>query len=197
MQKFDPELINELIRSRRSIFPPQYSGEVISKEIIEKILENANWAPTHKFTEPWRFTVFTGEGLKKLATFMSELYKEVSTEKGNFDSKKYETLQTKPLRASHIISVVMKRDEKESVPEIEEIEAVACAVQNMSLTATAYGVGSYWGSGGVTYFEKAKPFFNLGPKDKLLGFFYLGIPKKSITKGKRKPIEDKVRWIED
>jgi len=197
MQKFDPELINELIRSRRSIFPPQYSGEVISKEIIEKILENANWAPTHKFTEPWRFTVFTGEGLKKLATFMSELYKEVSTEKGNFDSKKYETLQTKPLRASHIISVVMKRDEKESVPEIEEIEAVACAVQNMSLTATAYGVGSYWGSGGVTYFEKAKPFFNLGPKDKLLGFFYLGIPRKSITKGKRKPIEDKVRWVED
>lgn len=197
MQKFDPELITELIRSRRSIFPPQYSGEVISKEIIEKILENANWAPTHKFTEPWRFTVFTGEGLKKLATFMSELYKEVSTEKGNFDSKKYETLQTKPLKASHIISVGMKRDEKESVPEIEEIEAVACAVQNMSLTATAYGVGSYWGSGGVTYFEKAKPFFNLGPKDKLLGFFYLGIPRKSITKGKRKPIEDKVRWVED
>jgi nitroreductase len=196
MQKFDPELINELIKSRRSIYPPQYSGEVIAKGIIEKILENANWAPTHKFTEPWRFMVFTGEGLKKLATFMSELYKEVSTEKGNFDSKKYETLQTKPLKASHIISVGMKRDEKESVPEIEEIEAVACAVQNMSLTATAYGVGGYWGSGGVTYFEKAKPFFNLGPKDKLLGFFYLGIPKKSITKGKRKPIEDKVRWVE-
>ncbi len=197
MQKFDPELINELIKSRRSIFPPQYSGEVIAKEIIEKILQNANWAPSHKFTEPWRFIVFTGGGLKRLASFMSELYKEVSTEKGNFDPKKYEMLQTKPMKASHIISIGMKRDEKESVPEIEEIEAVACAVQNMSLTATAYGVGSYWGSGGVTYFEKAKPFFNLGPNDKLLGFFYLGMPKKSITKGKRKPIEDKVRWVED
>lgn len=197
MQKFDPEIINAIIKSRRSIYPPQYSGEVIKKEIIDKILENANWAPTHKFTEPWRFTVFTGEGLKKLASFMSELYKEVSSEKGSFDPKKYEKLKTNPLKASHIISIGMKRDEKGSVPEIEEIEAVACAVQNMSLTATAYRVGSYWGSGGVTYFENAKPYFNLGPKDKLLGFFYLGMPKKSITKGKRKPIEDKVRWMED
>jgi nitroreductase len=27
-------------------------------------LENANRAPNHKQTEPWKFTVFTAEGLK-------------------------------------------------------------------------------------------------------------------------------------
>jgi len=193
----NPENINTLIQSRRSVFPPQYSGDVIKKEIIEQIIENANWAPTHRFTEPWRFSVFTGVGLKTLAGFMSELYKEVSTKKGTFDPKKYEKLQTKPLRASHIISIGMKRDESDRIPEIEEIEAVACAVQNMSLTAAAYGVGSYWGTGGVTYMEEAKPFFNLGERDKLLGFLFLGIPKTMPSKGRRSPIAEKVRWVEN
>ena len=196
MEKFNTSEISRLIRERRSIYPAQYSDEIIPKEIIDEILENANWAPTHKLSEPWRFTVFTGDGLKKLADFMSELYKTVATKKGTFEEKNYETLQSKPLLASHIIAIGMKRDEKERLPEIEEIEAVACAVQNMYLTASAHGVGCYWGSGGVTYFEDAKAFFGLEPKDKLLGFLYLGMPKGKWPGSKRKPIQDKVTWVE-
>ena len=188
--------ISRLIRERRSVFPAQYSGENIKREIIEEILENANWAPTHKFSEPWRFTVFTGEGLAQLASFMSELYKKVTTEQGAFNQSKYEKLKAKPLLASHIISIGMKRDKLERLPEVEEIEAVACAVQNMYLTATALGVGCYWGSGGITYFEEAKPFFDLGEKDRLLGFMYFGIPKSDLQAGKRSPISQKVRWVE-
>jgi nitroreductase len=157
------------------------------------MLENANWAPTHKLTNPWRFSVFTGGGLKKLAVFQSELYKNISTKAGNFLESKFEMLKTKPLLASHIISIGMKRDPKERLPEIEEVEAVACAVQNMSLTASAYGIGCYWGSGGITYVENAKEFFGLGAKDKLLGFLYIGVPKK-IPEGRRESIEDKVKW---
>lgn len=196
MENFNKEEISKLIRHRRSIYPAQYSGEIIKKEIIEEILENANWAPTHKLSEPWRFTVFSGEGLKKLGDFMSELYKQVATSRGVFEEKNYETLKNKPLLASHVIAIGMKRDEKERLPEIEEIEAVACAVQNMYLTASAYGIGCYWGSGGVTYFEEAKSFFGLGPKDKLLGFMYMGMPGGKWPNSKRKPIDDKVTWIE-
>lgn len=196
MSTFNPDEITRLIRHRRSIYPAQYSGEIIKKEIINEILENANWAPTHKVSEPWRFTVFSGEGLKKLGNFMSDLYKEVTTEKGSFDESKFTKLMNKPLLASHVIAIGMKRDKKERLPEIEEVEAVACAVQNMYLTATAYGVGCYWGSGGITYFEKAKSFFGLDSKDKLLGFMYLGIPKSKWPRSKRKPIQEKVTWTE-
>ncbi len=195
--KFDTHQITELIRHRRSVYPAQYSGEKVPQEIIEEMLENANWAPTHKITEPWRFVVFSGDGLKKLAVFISELYKKVATAKGSFEEKKYETLQTKPLMASHVIAIAMKRDEKERLPEVEEIEAVACAVQNMYLTAAAHGVGCYWGSGGVTYFEEAKSFFGLEPRDKLLGFFYIGMPRSKWPRSKRKPISDKVVWFND
>lgn len=196
MESGDINDISKLIRKRRSVFPAQYSGEVIRREIIEEILENANWAPTHKLSEPWRFSVFTGDGLQELATFMAELYKKVSEEEGSFESSKYQKLKSKPLLASHIISIGMKRDEQERIPEVEEIEAVACAVQNMHLTAAALGIGCYWGSGGVTYYEEAKPYFNLGEKDKLLGFLYFGIPKTDLHTGRRGPISDKVRWVD-
>lgn len=190
------EETNHLLRNRRSIYPAMYSDVPVDDAIIKTMLENANWAPTHKLTEPWRFVVFKGEGLKKLAVFQSELYKTLASQAGNFDESKFEKLATKPLLASHIIAIGMKRDPKAYVPEIEEISAVACAVQNMYLTAAAHGIGCYWGSGGITYKEEAKSFFGLGTEDKLLGFLYIGnLKTDKWPVGKRKPIEEKVSWV--
>jgi nitroreductase len=190
-----PSEVDQLIRHRRSVFPRDYSGEIVNNEIINQMLENANWAPTHKFTEPWRFVVFTGDGLKQLATFQSECYKMVTTEDGTFREDKYQSLLTKPMESSHIIAIGMKRDEAKRLPEWEELGAVFCAVQNMYLTASAYGVGCYLSTGGVTTFETAKPFFGLGIEDRLCGFLHVGMPKGSVPDGRRRPITEKVKWV--
>lgn len=191
---YNIEEFNTLIKNRRSTYPPQYSGEKVDDKIIKQLLENANWAPTHGKTEPWRFIVFTGEGLKKLGEFQADLYEKLTSEE-DFSNAKHEKLKTLPSKASHVIAICMKRQESEKLPEIEEIEAVACAVQNMYLTATAYGIGAYWSSGFVTYKEESKAFFELDKKDKLLGFFYIGNIAKPSPDGKRKSIEDKVKWV--
>lgn len=193
---YNVEEINHLIRHRRSVFPKQFSGKVIDREVIEQILENANWAPSHGKTEPWRFVVFTGKGLKELGNFQSELYKKITPD-DQFEQKKFDKLANNPLMASHVIAIGMSRQASEKIPEIEEIEAVACAVQNIYLTATAYGVGGYWGSGGITYREEAKDFFGLDTQDKLLGFFYLGYPAEPPKEGQRGDVKDKVVWVEE
>jgi len=192
-----PETINQLIRDRRSVYPRQYGPERLDDRIIHQMLENARWAPTHKLTEPWHFVVFTGGGLKKLAEFQAGCYKEVTTRDGSFKEEKYIGLQQKPLEASHVIAVGMRRDDKRGLPEIEEIGAVFCAVQNMYLTAAAYGVGCYFTTGGVPFFEEAKPFFDLRPEDKLLGSFYIGTIKTPSPQGKRTDIGKKSRWVVD
>jgi len=190
-----PQHVNELIKTRRSVFQQQYSGEQVDDAIVRQMLENANWAPTHKLTEPWRFVVFTGEGIKKLAHAQADVYRKVTTADGTFKEERFQNLLTKPALSSHIIAVGMKRDEKKSVPEIEEVGAVFCAVQNIYLTASAYGIGCYLSTGGVTYFEEAKEIFGLGKEDKLLGFIHLGIPKEASPQGRRKTIEEKVTWV--
>ncbi len=188
------DLFNELARSRRSVFPDQFeAGRPVDDAIITEILINATWAPNHGKAEPWHFTVFSGEGLKKLADFQSELYKELSGE--NFKEITYGKLRQNPLKASHIIALGMKRTPNKNIPEIEDVEAVSCAVQNIYLSTAAYGLGGYWTTGGITYREQAKSFFGLGEEDKLLGFFYIGHIGVPSTPAKRQPLAEKVSWV--
>ena len=51
----------DIIKNRRSVMPYQYNDVPIKEDDLFKILEAANWAPTHKKTEPWRFKVFKNE----------------------------------------------------------------------------------------------------------------------------------------
>lgn len=191
---YDTKIINHLIRNRRSVFPDQFAtGKTIPDEIIEQILENATWAPSHGLNEPWHFTVFTGNGLQQLADFQSELYRKEAGDR--FAEKKYEKLKRQPMRASHIIAIGMKRKPNTKIPEIEDIEAVACAVQNIYLSITAYGLGGYWTTGGITYYESARTFFGLNAEDRLLGFFYIGYIATPSSTGKRTGIHEKVSWI--
>lgn len=175
MMRFNVSEINECLRTRRTIFPEQFSDRKVQRELIEIMLENARWAPTHKYTQPWRFKVFYGDGLKKLGDWHSDTYKEITPE-SKFNERKFLKLKERPLKASAVIAIVMKRDEKESVPEVEEVAAVAAAVQNMYITCSAYGLAGYWGSGGLTYTQEMKDFLGIGEQDKCLGLFHVGYP---------------------
>ena len=191
----DPNLLNDLIRKRRSVFPDQIeAGRKIDDAIIKEILTNATWAPNHGREEPWHFTVFTGDGLQKLADFQSELYK-TSTAPENFKEATYNKLKQTPLKASHIIAIGMKKSANKNIPEVEDIAAVSCAVQNIYLSVSAYGLGGYWTTGGITYRQQAKPYFGLDENDKLLGFFYIGYVASPSGSTKRKPLEEKVNWV--
>lgn len=185
--------LKEIIRNRRSIKPEQYTSRKVLKDVVVEILNNALWAPTHGLTQPWHFVVFQGEELKTLGEFMAETYKE-SCNPETFLEKKYQKMLNRPSKASVIIAICMKRQEIEKIPEIEEVQAVACAVQNMYLTATAYGLGPYWSSGNVSYSEEMKSFLKLGEKDKCLGLFYLGYTKEQWPTSHRRPLEYHSEW---
>ena len=64
--KYNLSEITEVIKNRRTIYPEMYSTRKVHKEIIEDLLNNAIWAPTHGLTQPWRFTVFMEDSLKRL-----------------------------------------------------------------------------------------------------------------------------------
>lgn len=186
--------LSTVIRNRRSVKPNQYNGVPVDDGIIREMLENARWAPTHALTEPWRFFVFKGEGLQKFADFQSAWYKN-NTPADQFNPNKYAGLQQTPLKASHIIVIGMARQETQKLPVVEEIAAVACAVQNMLLTAAAHQIGCYWSTGGTTYKQEMKPFLGLGEHDQCLGMLYIGNYSEPLPDSKRSPIEDKTTWV--
>lgn len=187
-----PEIVNDYIRSRRSVFVDQFvPHKKIPDEIILEILRNANSAPTHKLTEPWRFIVFTDAGLQTLAEKQAEIYRQEAGTK--FKQNKYDKLLVTPLQCSHVIAICLKRHE--DIPEMEELAAVACAVQNIYLSLPAYDIGGYWSTGGITFMQGAKDWLNLSTGDQLMGFFFLGyvrVPTPHRTPG---DIENKTTWV--
>jgi nitroreductase len=185
--------ISTLIKKRRSIFPPMYNEAEISKETIKRVLENANFAPTHKLTEPWRFKILRGPARGRLAAFLVEDYK-THTPVEQQTEKKLKKMAENPLLSNCVIAICMKRHEN-TVPEWEEIAAVAMAVQNMWLTCTALGIGSYWSTPAAI--KHLNEPLDLAHDEVCLGLFYMGYSDVVLPEGKRGAIEDKVEWMEE
>jgi nitroreductase len=191
-----PAIITEVIRSRRSIKPfDMDSTREVERALILELLENANHAPTHGLTEPWRFHIFTGEGRRTLAETMARLYRETTPE-AEFREDKMRKMSENPLLAGAVIVLGMARRGGAKIPELEEIEAVACAVQNLALSVTSTGLAGYWSSPPLVYTRQFVDWLGLGAEDRCLGLFYLGWPKAGFTppKATRKPVEEKITW---
>ena len=162
------------------------------------MLEAANWAPSNGDTEPWRFTVFTGDSRIKLGEAFAEAYREDAGD--DFKQISFDTYKDRGTSAPLWISIGMtpklNDDGSLYMSEDEEIMAVACAVQNMHLIATAAGLVGMWHSKGVSAHPKLAEFVGLSAPSRLLGFFWAGYPTVAWPEGERGPASDKVTWAE-
>jgi len=185
-------MITETIRNRRALYPDAFNNQPIPRKEIEQVLETANWAPTHKRTEPWRFKIFyTEESREKLAAFLGTAYAKSVDSPSDFKQKK---MEQKALRSGCVIAICMQRDPKERIPEWEEIASVAMAVQNMLLTAHHLRIGTYWSSPAlINYFGE---HVSLDEGERCLGFMYMGKYDGELPEGTRNStIDDKTEWL--
>ena len=192
--KFSVSEITELIRHRRTIYPKDLTDREVHKEMIERILTNATWAPTHGMVQPWRFTVFSGKGREELSTFLGAEYTRI-TPPEKFLQKKYENALQRPLQSSVVIGIGMAHDPAGKISERDNQFAVACAVQNMYLTCTAYGLGGFWFTAAAMTGESMVRFLGMGEHDRCMGLFFMGYPAVEWPKGYRKPLPDLVKYV--
>lgn len=193
--KFSLSEITELIRTRRTIYPKDYSDRFVQKEIVERVLTNGTWAPTHGMTQPWRFTVYTGEGRSKLSRFLGEEYRRITPQE-KFLQKKFDNVTLRPLQSTVVIGLGMERDPNGRISERDELLAMACAVQNMHLTCAAYGLGGFWATGAAMTGEGMRKHMGLSEQGQALGLFFIGYPAQEWPKGYRKPLDQLVTWVE-
>lgn len=191
--KFSVSEITDLIRHRRTIYPKDYTDREVHREIVERVLTNATWAPNHGMTQPWRFSVFSGPARERLSAFLGAEYTRLNPPE-KFLQKKFDTMTVRPLQSSVVIALGMVRDPNGKISEREEMMAMACAVQNMYLTCAAYGLGAFWATGGALTGTGMRDFIGLGEQDQALGLFYIGYPAIEWPKGYRKPLDQLATW---
>lgn len=189
--------ISKIIRIRRSVYADEFLKQNIPDELLNEILINATYAPTHKMTEPWRFIVFKDNYLEQLGSFLADYYRDSYFQKFSAEEalEKYNLLKEYPLNSACVIGVVMVLNRKINLPEWEEIAAVSSAVQNMALTCTAHNIGSYWSTsaGAIDYLKQ----FDLAENEKSLGLIYVGYYPEDIepSRKKRTPVSNKVTYF--
>jgi nitroreductase len=185
-------LISYIIKQRRSVKPVAMNGKKIPNTQIQSLLELADWAPNHGFTEPWQFVIYSNPA--DFCHQHAELYKQ-NTSSESFVQATYDKLYYQGDKASHVIIANMKRGNLPKIPVIEEVEAVACAVQNILLGATALNIASFWSTGGMALKPAMKDFLGLGEEDQLIGVLYLGYANEYPVGERLTPLEEKVKWV--
>jgi nitroreductase len=184
----------DLIKRRRSI--GKMTGERPTREQIERLLEAATHAPNHHKVQPWKFIVLAGKAREELGAVMARLLadrlEETSSDKAQAMLNKE---RNKLLRSPIVIVVVAEPPHQPKVLGIENIEAVAAAVQNMLLTAEEIGLACMWRTGEAAYDPRVKEWLGLEPDEHIVSFLYVGFP--AIPRLERVPIsyEEKTSWV--
>jgi nitroreductase len=154
----------EAIRNRRSV--RRYTGDAISREDLETIVDAGRLAASGSNRQPWEFIVVTEretmEALKVAAAWMEE--------------------------AGAIIAVVMDPSSR------WWLEDGSAAIENMLIASTALGYGSCWLEGyTLPHEEEFKTLLGVPEEKRLLTLIPIGVPVEWPSKEKR-PLEDVLHW---
>ena len=184
------ETILDTIRNRRSV--RYFKPDPVSKELIEKVIEAGNWAPSAGNLQPWRFVILEDEQVK------NRLKKDVIP-KWRSVIKTFK--KNEPARYNIYKEHIGRKDPVfYSAPVIIFIigpssinGALAC--QNMMLAAHAIGLGSCYVGWGALILDDLKliDILELKNGERIIGPIVMGFPEKIPETPSKK--EAKVKWV--
>jgi len=185
----------EVLTGRRSI--GKVKEDPVPKELIEKLIEAATWAPNHFRTEPWRFIVMTGDGRNVLGSAYTEInsagWGEISEEER---ASRTEKEVAKAYRSPVVIVAVCSPSDDPRAELREELAATHAAVQNLLLAAHANGLGAVWRTGAPAYHPITKRTFGLAEAEQIVGLIFVGYPDMAQPNVPRTPGSEKTTWLE-
>jgi nitroreductase len=182
--------IIDIIRGRRTV--GKSTGDV-SRETIYELVEAATWAPNHKLTQPWRFTVVDGSARERLGLFWAQRAAESIEESAR--AAFIEGEAAKPLRAPTLI-VVSTCTDPNPVRAEEDLTATAAAVQNLLLAAHAKGLSAAWKTGKIVHDPGVKAFLGLQSDDRIVAIVYLGAEALETALPRERDVRGCVQWLE-
>ena len=160
--------IVEAIKKRRTLHI--FSKKRVPREVIEKSIFAANQAPCHRRTFPWRFTSI---GIKK-RELLYQLQLTLKFGDTTIDESSLKKIRDKMLNPSHLLIATQVCTDNQ-VQKIEDYAACACAIQNLSLSLVADGVGCKWSTGKITTETKTYQIAEIDPsEEEIIGFIWIG-----------------------
>jgi len=181
----------EAIHNRHSI--KKVKQDAVPRELIEKLLDAAVQAPNHYKVRPWKFVVLTGDARHRLADVMFASLRDRHAE---LPQEAFKKAHATPFQAPTVIAVGVDKPNEPKVLEIENICAVAAAIENLLLAAHALGLGAKWRTGEWARDRKVKEFLGFDVDQHIVGFIYVGYTEFIVEYPERPSFEDRTVWMD-
>lgn len=171
----------ESIISRRTI--NFFRSEPVPLSVLLEAIEVARWAPNHRQTEPWHFSLMGAATTAKTVELITELK---SRGQGD-DARAAVSKRLNSIPGWLVISSALSAD---PVVQQENYAASCCAAQNLMLYLWQAGVGVKWTSGAVIRDKRLYDILGLDTaKVMIIGLFWYGYPEH-IPVQTRKTVDD-------
>lgn len=155
-----------------------------TQEQLDVMFNAALRAPDHALLKPWRYRVFSGEGLDKLGQYFVDATLKVEPDT---DEQKLEKIKKKPQRAPMVVVASVYLQSHPKVPHVEQILSTGASVQNLLMAAHFQGVGAMWRTGSMAFNQHLMDLLGLEDDEAIVGFIYLG--KEVGEKRKLRPFD--------
>jgi nitroreductase len=153
----------------------------VPDELVAQLCRLATWAPNHKKTWPWRFSVLTGDARVRLG----ELTAQQLIDEGVTNEAKLDKARGKYLRAPTIVMVAARPHYDDPELHEENRHSVAAGVQTFLLGATAAGLASFWASGAPLRSAAVRELCGFDDDDAIVALIYLGWPNGDVDPPQR------------
>ncbi|NLY53473.1 MAG: nitroreductase family protein [Firmicutes bacterium] len=187
----------QAIRERRSI--RKYKPEPVPKDVILKVLEAANWAPSGMNLQQWKFYVLSGGKRDPITASYGRLTEKNYPPAGERTEQQEAFLEWAKTYggAPHIIVATMPRDENPRRSKMH-LESVAAAFQNLLLAAHAEGLGTCWMTGPLGDEAAIREALKLAADEEIVALTPLGYPDELVPEKPRQDpeLKEKVVWLE-
>ena len=187
----------ENIKNRRSV--RSYKPDPIPRDILKKIIDAGNMAPTGVGRQPWRFVVVEDPEFKRKLSQVAFIFLKGGGSPEIYKLLKYmEARYEEPIYHSAPVILFVIGTAKASPTHLKKSEAIDCALasQNIMLAACSMGVGSCMvglGSMGLKDDPKIVEALELKEEETLYLPIILGYPDRYPGPPRKKP--PVVKWI--
>jgi nitroreductase len=183
--------VMEAIAARRSI--KRFTDMVVTRDMIEAVLDTAVLAPNHRMTQPWRFYVL-GPGSRRRYGEVLGGRKARKVEDAEAAEAVRRKVADENAALPAVIAVAIRQDENPEIRE-EDYAAAMMAVQNIALAATAMGLGTHIKTGAVMDDAGARAAVGVSAEERIVALVNLGEPAELPAPKPRTDARERTVWV--